>query len=408
MRKNLVLVMSVIGYVISYKAKNEVRELENKRQKEKIENFCRKNALDLSEVFIEPEESRTDYRPYLMKLLNNASGRKFSAIVVYDFDRLAEEEDIRKWIIEEFKKYRIQVYSVTQTSFKVPPEESEEKSKSIKEKVRDLPSLPEVVTKVTEIVQNPKSSAAELSVVISQDSGLTSRVLKLVNSAYYGFPKQISSIQHAIMILGFTTIKGLVLSSSIFRIFSSKNNLLSSLDYISFWKHSLLAAIASKRIYKELFFEEDENIFSAAILHDIGKLILDQYDHNNYANVTAEVPDQIYANQVLKAEQKYCEVTHPTIGHLVAESWNLPEVLSEVIKFHHDPLKSEKYERLATVVYLGNLISQLVLDSGEFRGDVFDENIVTHIGLNNDDLLIFFNDLQEEAAQLEDLESFFK
>lgn len=400
--------MSLIGYVISYKKENEARELENRLQKEKIEFFCKKNGLELSEILIEPEESRTDYRPNLIKLLNNASNSKFSAIIVYNFEKLAEEEDIRKWIIEEFKKYRVQVYSVTETSFQIPLEESEKKTKSIKQKVRDLPSLPEVVTKVTELVQNPKSSAADLSKVISQDSGLTSRVLKLVNSAYYGFPKQISSIQHAIMILGFTTIKGLVLSSSIFKIFSPKNNLVNTFDYKNFWKHSLLTAIASKKIYKELFFEEDENIFSAAILHDIGKLILDQYDHNNYANVIAEVPDQIYANQVLKAEQKYCEVTHPSIGNIVAESWNLPPMLAEVIKYHHDPLQSENYERLTTVVYFGNLISQLVADVGEFNPEVFDENIVSHIGLDDEDLLAIYNDIQEEALQLDDLESFFK
>ena len=400
--------MNTAGYIISYKTDKEARDLENKLQKEKIESFCKKNALNLLEFLVEPEESRNDYRPALIKALNEASKSRFSAIVVYDFARLAEEEEIRNWIIEEFKKYRIQVYSVTETSFAISLKESEKKSRSIKEKVLDLPSLPEVVTKVTELVQNPKSSAADLGEVISRDSGLTSRVLKLVNSAYYGFPKQISSIQHAIMILGFTTIKGLVLSSSIYKIFSPKNNLVNTFDYKKFWKHSLLTAIASRKIYKELFFEEDENIFSAAILHDIGKLILDQYDHNNYANVTAEVPNQIYAAPVLKAEQKYCEVTHPSIGHLVAEGWNLPSILSDVIKYHHNPLESEDNERITTVVYLGNLISQLALEEDDFVMDVFDENIISHIGLDENDLIQIFQSLKEEASELEDMESFFK
>jgi len=400
--------MNVVGYIISYKTNAKARELENRLQQEKAEAFCRKHGLLLSEFFVEPEESRLDYHPLLVKLLNKSSSSKFSGIVVYEFERLAEEEDIRNWIIEEFKKYGIQVYSVKESSMEVSFQESEKKSRSIKEKVRDLPSLPEIVTKVTELVQNPKSSAEDLGKVIAHDSGLTSRVLKLVNSAYYGFPKQISCIQHAIMILGFTTIKGLVLSSSIFKIFSSKNNLVNSLDYKHFWKHSLLTAIVSKKLYKELFFEEDENIFSAAILHDIGKLILDQYDHNNYTNVVINAPEQIYANQVLAAEQKYCEVTHPSIGHLVAEGWNLPPVLADVIRYHHDPLKSEEYERITATVYLSNIISQLTLDCGEFSMDVFDEKIVTHIGLDEEDLSAIFLDIQEEASQLEDLESFFK
>ncbi|HSA05546.1 MAG TPA: HDOD domain-containing protein [Candidatus Gastranaerophilales bacterium] len=400
--------MNVAGYIISYKTDNEAREHENLLQKQKIEIFCKKNGLNLSQILTEPEESRPDFRPKLIKLLNDLSGSRLSALVVYKFNRLAQEEDIRKWIIDEFKKNKIQVFSVTETFFDTPIKESETKSRSIKLKVRDLPSLPEVVTKVTELVQNPKSSAADLGKIIAHDSGLTSRVLRLVNSAYYGFPKQISSIQHAIMILGFTTIKGLVLSSSIFRIFSPKNNLVNSLDYKKFWKHSLLTAIASKKIYKDLFFEDDDNIFSAAILHDIGKLILDQYDHDNYVNVITESPEPIYANQVLKSEQKHCEITHPYIGNVVAEGWNLPEVLADVIKYHHDPLKSEKYERITTAVYLGNLISQLVLEYDEFSVDVFDENVVNHIGIDEEDLLKTFNELKEEASQLEDLESFFK
>ena len=400
--------MDTVGYIISYKTDKAAQDLENKLQREKIESFCRKNALLLTKFITEPEDSRPDYHPELVKLMNRASGSKFSAMVVYEYDRLAEDEEIRDWIIEEFKKYGIQVYSVKESSMQVSFEQSERKSKSIKEKVLDLPSLPEVVTKVTQLVQDPKSSAEDLGKVISHDSGLTSRVLKLVNSAYYGFPKQISSIQHAIMILGFTTIKGLVLSSSIFKIFSPKNNLVNNLDYKQFWKHSLLTAIASKKLYADMFFEDDDNIFSAAILHDIGKLILDQYDHNNYMNVIKNTPDQIYANQVLEAEQKYCEVTHPYIGHIVASGWNLPPVLADVIKYHHAPLESEEHEKITTVVYFANIISQLVLDKGEFSMEAFDEEIVSHMGLDEEDLSNFFLKIQEEATELEDLESFFK
>ncbi len=400
--------MNVAGYIISYKEEHEARELENKLQGEKIEIFCKKNGLNLLKYYTEPEDSRPDYRPELIKLLNKTSGNKISALVVYEFSRLAQEEDIRNWITTEFKKKGMQIYSVTETSMEFEAKASEKKTISIKQRVRDLPSLPEVVTKVTELIQNPNSSAAEMGKIISQDSGLTSRVLRLVNSAYYGFPKQISSIQHAIMILGFTTIKGLVLSSSIFKIFSPKHNLINGLDYKKFWKHSLLTAVASKTIYKKLFFEEDENIFSAAILHDIGKLILDQHDHDNYNNAIAEIKDPLYINQVLAAEQKHCEVTHPHIGAFVAESWNLPEVLSDVIKYHHDPLKSEDYQRITIVVYLGNLISQLVLDSENFDINVFDENVLNYLGIDEDDLSEIFSSIKEEGSNLEDLESFFK
>jgi len=401
--------MNVIGYVISYESDPEKISVQNEIQRKKIEAFCKIKGLTLLKILIEPDESRSDFRPELVKLLNDAPKKKFSGVVVHSFERLAQEEDIRDWILSELKKYDIAAYSTLETSASSAGQvEDSAKSRSIRQKVRDLPSLPEVVTKITELVQNPKSNAAEIGKVISQDSGLTSRVLRLVNSAYYGFPKQISSIQHAVMILGFTTIKGLVLSSSIFRIFTPKDPLAVGLDYKKFWKHSLLTAIASKKIYRELFFEDDENIFSAAILHDIGKLILDQYDHSNYANVLREVKEQIYANQVLAAEQKYCELTHPDIGSLVAEGWNLPEVLTDVIRYHHKPLESENNQKITTVVYIGNIISQLVLELGIFTSSAFDEEVLSHIGLNEGDLAVMFDAIKEEAGQLDDLESFFK
>ncbi len=400
--------MNVIGYIISYESGHNAASYQKKIQKQHIESFCKKNKLNLLEILAEPDESRPDYRPKLVKLLNDAPLKKFSGVVVCNLEKLAKEEDIRKWIISELEKNNITVYSATETSPAKPPEEAAEKSRSIKLKVRDLPSLPEVVTKVTELVQNPKSSAAELSKVISHDSGLTSRVLKLVNSAYYGFPKQISSIQHAVMILGFTTIKGLVLSSSIFRIFSPKSNSALSLDYKKFWKHSLLTAIGSKKVYSKLFFEDDENIFSAAILHDIGKLILDQYDHNNYANAIREAGDQLHPERLLAAEQKHCELTHPAIGSIVAEGWNLPEVLPDVIKYHHNPLESERHQRFTTVVYIGNVISRLVLDRGVFAPEVFDGEVLSSIGVDEGDMAGMYCEIREEACLLEDLESFFK
>lgn len=400
--------MNVAAYIISYKTDFESKSCEKKIQQEKIENFCKKNGLNIIKWYVEPDESRSDFKPKLVELMNEAPKKKFIGVIVYKFDRFALEEDIKKWVIDEFNKYHINIYSVMESTITRSSIESAEKINSIKQKVKDLPSLPEVVIKVTELVQNPKSSATDLGEIISQDSGLTSRVLRLVNSAYYGFPKQISSVRHAIMVLGFTTIKGLVLSSSIFKIFAPKDKLMVGLDYKKFWKHSLLTAIASKRIYNELFFEDDENIFSAAILHDIGKLILDQYDHENYIKVMADAPDQIYGNQVLIAEQKHCELTHPAIGTVVAEGWNLPEFLCEVIKFHHTPLKSKKYEKIATVVYLGNIISQLVLDFDEFNMEVFDEEITDHIGVDENDLLKIFEIVKEETFEIKDIESFFK
>lgn len=400
--------MNVVGYVISYKAEKTDKYIENKIQQEKIKSFCEQNRLELVKIYTEINHSKLDMRESLVELMNNAPEKKFSGVLVYTYDRLSEDEDIKNWIIQELKNHGIDVYSLTEPESVNIEQKAQKKSKSIKEKLKDLPSLPEVVTKVTELVQDPKSSAAQLSKIISHDSGLTSRVLRMVNSAYYGFPKQISSIQHAITIMGFTTIKSLVLSSSIFRIFAPKSGTTTCLDYKKFWKHSLLTAIASRNIYQKLFFKPDENIFSAAILHDIGKIILDQYDHDNYARAFSEAPSPLFGDDVLVSELKHCDVTHQYIGHFVAESWNLPEMLSDVIRYHHSPLESENQQNLTTVVYLGNILSHLILDYEVFSINSFDDEILSYIGLNEDDLALIFDELKQESEQLNDLESFFK
>jgi len=210
------------------------------------------------------------------------------------------------------------------------------------------------------------------------------------------------------MVLGFSTMGGFVLSTSIFKIFAPKSGKQVSLDYKKFWKHSLVTAVSSKVINRYLYFPEDDELFSAAILHDIGKIILDQYDHENYAKVLSDIPNQIDFKGTIEAEEKYCETIHPDIGYVVAESWNLPEKLSDVIKFHHTPFESEENSRLAAIVYLGNVFASILLDLEMFDSSLFDETILEYFGLSEDDLLSINAEIIESIQEIDDFEIFFK
>ena len=403
--------MNVVGYVSSFRMNKLDRSLELKIQRDKIEDFCSKHNFNLARIYEESFDSRDDYKPELIKLLNDAHKKDFKKVVVIKLDRFGSDSSIKSWISIELKKQNIEIFSISESQIvKSGATESESYSKVnlIKQKVRDIPSLPEVVIKVMELVQDPKSSAAQLSRVIAHDPGLTSRVLRLVNSAYYGFPKQISSIQHAIMILGFTTMRGLVLSSSIFKIFTPKTDSPINLDYKKFWRHSIITALASKQINSYLMFQEDDDLFSAAILHDIGKIILDQYDHENYVKSLFEAPIAIMSDYTIKAETKNCEITHPEIGYLIADGWNLPESLSEVIKYHHTPLESAINTKMATIVYLGNILAHMLLDEINFDIRLFEEKVLDYLGINGDDILAILPGIIEEVNCMGELESFFK
>lgn len=400
--------MKAVGYISSYKTQALERNQENIAQREIIEDFCRNSGFQLVRLYQESEESRADFKPQLVKLINEATEKEFNAVIAFNTNILGTDEELISWIKQELNNNGVNLYFITEPEKRDLEKEKKDKADRIKEKVRDIPSLPEVVTRVVELVQDPDSSAAQLSKIISYDAGLTSRVLRLVNSAYYGFPKQISSIQHAIMILGFTTIRGLVLSSSIFKIFAPKNNHITLLDYKKFWRHCIATAISAKLISKYLYFQAQEDIFSSAILHDIGKIILDQYDHDNFIQVLAEAQGPLKSDLVRESEIKNCGITHDEMGYIIVENWNLPQSLSEVIKYHHTPLESQDHKMLTGIVYLGNIFSHIILDKLDLHIELFDKEVLDYLGLSEGNLEEINLNITQEIQNIGDLDLFFK
>ncbi|HDM32619.1 MAG TPA: HDOD domain-containing protein, partial [Deltaproteobacteria bacterium] len=137
-----------------------------------------------------------------------------------------------------------------------------ERIKSITKKIQSLPTLPPVVKKLTKMVESPDVTARDLGKLISSDQVLSAKVLKLVNSPFYGFPGRISSISHAIILLGFNVIKGVVLSASVFDLMEQ--------SMVGLWEHSLACAIVAGTISRGLDIPEPEEVSTAALLHDIG------------------------------------------------------------------------------------------------------------------------------------------
>lgn len=402
--------MKVVGYVYSNNP-NKAKQTEDiELQIKRIKKFCSLKGETLSKIYEEAESSRDDYKPALIQLITDAKLRTFDKLVISDLKVFGNDTAFTFWVITELKRFHLIVTPILDALEEDKEQELKPNNNielKIKNKVKDIGSLPEVVTKVTELVQNPKSSAAQLSKVIAHDPGLTSKVLRLVNSAYYGFPKQISSIQHAIMILGFTTMRGLVLSSSIYKIFTPKNTSIIALDYKKLWKHLLITAVVAKKINKMLFFEEGEDIFSSAILHDIGKIILDQYDHDNYIKVLHQLRKSGNIESELTLEEKFCGANHQKVGYIVAEEWNLPENLAEVINYHHNPMEAQKNKQLVSVVYVSNIISHMATDGLNMDMDEFIPEVLDYLGLSEDSLLFILEEIKAEMDEYKSLESFF-
>ncbi|MCD6335336.1 MAG: hypothetical protein DRP97_00890 [Candidatus Latescibacterota bacterium] len=198
----------------------------------------------------------------------------------------------------------------------------------------DLPTLPTVVSKVVSMCDDPMTSAGDMERVFSMDQALTAKVLKLINSSYFSLPRRVSSVTRAVAFLGFNAVKAIALTSSVLEMFSGEKEG-SGFDYLDFWRHALGTAAGAKVLAKRTRLFQMDDAFVAGLLHDIGKIVLDQLIHDQYMEVLRCARDE--SLWVLQAEQKLLGFDHTEVGEMVADQWKLPELLSTAIRYHHSP-----------------------------------------------------------------------
>jgi HD-like signal output (HDOD) protein len=219
-------------------------------------------------------------------------------------------------------------------------------------RIDDLPTLPRTVLKITELVNDPKSSAKDLARVITEDQVLTARLLKLVNSSFYGFPQRISTVTGAIVLLGFDAIRSLLLATSVFDLFASRNRK-KRLYQERFWDHSLGCAVGAKVIGNYLRHDKIEELFVSGILHDIGKIVEMMFLPDEFSKVVAAVNTENIL--MTTAENKVLGYNHAAVGKLLAIEWNLPVKLARVIAHHHQPHNAGSFALDAAIVHLADI-----------------------------------------------------
>ena len=221
-------------------------------------------------------------------------------------------------------------------------------------KVDELPSLPHIVVRVMELTEDPDSTAFDINEVINQDQNMTAQVLRMANSVYYGYSRRIATVTDAIVLIGFNAVRSIVLAASVSKILKKELS-----GYVmgegELWRHSQGAAVFARLLAKKSKFRSVELAYTATLLHDIGKLVLNSYLSESYQEVLKVVNEEkLPFNEV---EDNLFGFNHATVGGKVAEKWNLPNDLVEAISYHHLPEQAEINPQLTAIVHISDAVA---------------------------------------------------
>jgi len=198
--------------------------------------------------------------------------------------------------------------------------------------IRNLPSLPVVVLDVLKSFEQPDASVGELADKVARDQALAAKTLRIANSSFYGLSRKVTTIQQAITILGFDSVRALIAAAAVTDIFSG--SVQGDFDFKAFWRHAIGTGLCAKMLARELKLNQDY-AFVCGLLHDIGRLVLvTRFPEQYAAAMRYRAEKDCY---VIEAERAVLEMDHATVGRALAEHWKFPLIMQKAIANHHNP-----------------------------------------------------------------------
>ncbi len=243
---------------------------------------------------------------------------------------------------------------------------TEDRQTQLLRDVQNIPSLPTCVTKLLEATQDKRMSAADVAAILEKDVGLAAKVLRLANSPIYGLRSQVSSIANAVAVLGFNTVREIAFAASFVRMFDSSQ--MSS--PMAFWRHSICCALSSRVLARRLHKECADDIFTAALFHDIGKSVIQRSIPHSYECVAALCARDGVSFR--EAETQVLGTDHTYIGEGVCRQWQLPPSIAVCARYHHSPQEltgaSLPVVQAVAIVHLGNWLAHQIAGDGWQEG----------------------------------------
>lgn len=236
--------------------------------------------------------------------------------------------------------------------------------------LKDIPAMPNIIVRVLKLMHSETAGAPELAAVIKCDQALCTKMLSIINSAYYGFGKQITSVNMAISLLGLQKTKNIVVTVAM-------SPLLSFKGAKNLWEHSLLAAVGCEYIAEKYNLMNPDDAFVMGFMHDVGKLVLNLIDAERYQGfLTAKMPPDLR----IEDERAKFDTDHSSTGSFLAVRWQLPDIVKDAIRYHHYPLKAKEFLGPSIVNIVNNIVDN------DFQEDWYDKELAKMINLNIEDV----------------------
>lgn len=246
---------------------------------------------------------------------------------------------------------------------------SEKKKKTLKvlDSIHNLPTIANVMIETTKLLEDSSTSTSTLSRIIGRDQGLSTKLLAIANSPIYGIPRKVSTIDFAILVLGYQEIKNIIIGLSIMETFKNMND--GVLDYKDLWLHSFLVGSLARRIALDLGYKISGEAFIAGLLHDLAVSAIHKYFHSSFLKIIELKNSGSY--KFIEAEEETLGLTHQEIGNILIEKWNLPANLCNTVMYHHNPSRTDKAVELVSIVH----IADYFVGNWKFKDFFWDDDI---------------------------------
>jgi putative nucleotidyltransferase with HDIG domain len=273
--------------------------------------------------------------------------------------------------------------------------------------IESLPSLPAIVSQVMDVTANPESSAHDLMKAVLPDQSMCATILKIANSAFFGLPREVSSIEKAVMVLGFDEIKNIVLGKAVFNSFKELNDTNKN-DVEKLWEHSFTCGLAAKVIAERIRVSPSQ-LFIAGLIHDIGKLAMLITFPKLYSHFLQEMEENWRDNCEKESENFF--ITHDEVAERILNKWLFPRSLVNAVGYHHRPEGGEDVKLFASIVQISDMISHITSNSHTFstsnyrslllsiKPDLFDMWRELNLPCGESEIAVWFDLLQESKEK---------